>query len=119
VVPDGRYVPGVGDANRIGGGPGGLEGVRHGERDVLAVIANDVVLEWRAPLLTNAFKSGSRNRTVDLADVPAVENSSHAGHFLGGGGVEFDHAAAGDGRLDGHGIQQSGKVEVGGVLRHP
>src|SRR5260370_7702228 len=46
-----------------------------------------------------------------------MKNSSHTGHFLGGGRVEFYHAAVGDRRFDGNGIQHPGKVEVGGILR--
>ena len=47
-----------------------------------------------------------------------MKNRTHAGHFLGGGRVEFDHSAVGDCRFDRNGIQHPGKVEIGGVLRH-
>src|SRR5262249_6419599 len=84
VGPAFRFVLGWVAATRIGGALAGLERARHGERDVLAVIANDVAPKGRPPLLTNAFDSGSQYRTVDLADVRAVQNRAHAGHFLGG-----------------------------------
>ena len=114
---DVRLLLGVRHANRIGGGLGSLERVRHGERDVLAVVANDIVLERRAPLFADAFDPLSQDRAEDLADVLAMKNRAHAGHLLGRGGVELDDAAIGDRRLDRHGIQHPGKVEVGGVLR--
>src|SRR5258706_8908958 len=40
--------------DRIGSGLGGLERFSHSQRNVLAVITNDVVLEWRAPPLSDA-----------------------------------------------------------------
>src|SRR5882724_9357612 len=46
---DVRLLPGVRRANRVGGGLGSLERVRHSKRDILAVIANDIILEWRTP----------------------------------------------------------------------
>ena len=116
---DVRLLLGVRDANRIGGGLGSLERVRHSERNVLAVVANNIILERRAPLFADAFESRPRDRAEDLADVLAMKNRAHAGHLLGRGRVEFDHSAVGDRRLDRHGIQQPGKVEVGGVLRLP
>ncbi len=51
VSVDVRLFLGVGHTNRVGGGFGGLERVRHRERDVLAVVANDIVLEGRATLV--------------------------------------------------------------------
>ena len=52
-----RLVLGVGDADHISRGFCILERVRHGERDVLAVVANDIVIERRASLFTDAFHS--------------------------------------------------------------
>ena len=46
-----------------------------------------------------------------------MKNRAHAGHLLRGGGVELGDLAIGDRGLDRNGIQHSGKVEVGGVLR--
>ena len=48
---DVRLFLGVGHTNGIGRGFGGFERVRHSERDVLAVVANDIVLEGWAPLV--------------------------------------------------------------------
>ena len=55
--------------HRIGGGLGLLERVGDGERDVLAVIANDVVLERRAALVHDPFEAGPLHRARDLSDV--------------------------------------------------
>jgi hypothetical protein len=46
----------IGHMNRSGGGGGSLECVRHRKRDVLAVIANDIVFEGRATLVDDAFE---------------------------------------------------------------
>ena len=56
-------VSGVGDANRIGSGFGRLERVRHGKRDVLAVVANDIILERRATLIDDAVEPLVRERS--------------------------------------------------------
>src|SRR4029450_11650491 len=109
--------PGVSYAHRVRSGFGGLESLRHGERDVLAIITNNIVLERRAPLYTDAFHSLSHDRAEDLSDVRAMKNSSHAWHFFGFGRIELLDFTVGDRRLDGNRIQKSGKVEVGGVLR--
>src|SRR5262245_1510902 len=52
---DVRFLFVVRHANRIGSRFGSLERVRHDQRDVLAVIANDSILEWRAPFFADAF----------------------------------------------------------------
>ena len=106
----------VGGAHRVGRGLGALERVRHRERDVLAVVANVVVGERRATLVDDAFEAGPEGRAEDLPDVSAMEHRPHAGHLLGGGGVELRDAAVGDRRFDRHGVQHPGKVKVGGVL---
>src|SRR5689334_18680590 len=52
-----RYIcglAGVSDAHQIRSCLGGLEGISHGERNVLAIVTNDIVGEWRPPLITNA-----------------------------------------------------------------
>jgi hypothetical protein len=46
-----------------------------------------------------------------------MKDGSHAGHLLGRGRVELDHAAIGDCRPDRNRIEHPGKVEIGGVLR--
>src|SRR5437867_4311804 len=68
------FVPGVRHADRISGGLGALERVRDGERDKLAVVSNDVVLEWRSPLVGDALESGFLNGAEYLSDVCAMKN---------------------------------------------
>ena len=53
---DVRFLFRVGDANRVRRGFGALESVRHRERDVLAVVANDIVLERRPPFDADAVR---------------------------------------------------------------
>ena len=108
----------VGRANRIGSGFGALKCIGDSERNILAVVANDIILERRATFIDDTFEPRSLHRAENLSDILAMKNRSHARHFLGRGRVEFDHAAVGDRRLDGNGVQHSGKVEIRGVLRH-
>ena len=46
-----------------------------------------------------------------------MKDRTHAWHFFRGTGVDFLDLAVGDRRFHWNGIQNSGKVEVGGVLR--
>src|SRR5258707_3661062 len=96
IIFDVRLVLGVGDTDRVRRSFGLLESVRHGERDVLAIITDDIVLERRAPLNTNAFHPPSQDRAEDLSDIFAMQNSSHPRHFFGPGAVEVPHVSAGD-----------------------
>src|SRR5258707_12245967 len=64
-----RLLFSIGDANNVGGGFGGFEGVRHSQRDVLTVIADNIIFKWGTPLVGDAFESLSLNRAEDLADV--------------------------------------------------
>src|SRR5882724_5265163 len=80
---DVRLVLGVRYTDCVRGSFGGLESVRHGECHVLAIITNDIILERRAPLYTNAFHSFAQDRAEDLSDVRAMKNSSDAGHLFG------------------------------------
>ena len=48
-----------------------------------------------------------------------MKYGSHIGHFLGCGCVEFDYFSLCDRHFDWHAIEQSGKMEVGRVLRFP
>src|SRR5262245_5093345 len=114
---DVRLFRGIRRANRIGGGSGSFEGVGHGQRDILAVIPNDVVFERWTSLFTDALKIWLRRRAGDLADVLAMKDRPHAGHLLGLGGIELDEPATRDGRSDRHGIKHSGKVEISSVQR--
>src|SRR5437667_235314 len=79
----------VGDTDRIGGGLGGLECVRHGERNILAVVANNVILERRTSLDTNALKALSRSGAENLADVFSMKDRAHVWHFFRSGGVDL------------------------------
>ena len=47
-----------------------------------------------------------------------MKNRAHAGHLFGRSRVELCDLAVGDRRLNRNGIEQSGKMEVGGILRH-
>ena len=114
---DVRLLFGVGDANSVGGGFGCFEGVRHSQRDVLTVVADDVIFKWGTPLVGDTFESLSLNRAEDFADVLAMKDRSHAGHFLRCNDVEFGYFAVGDRCLDRHAIEQARKMEVRSVLR--
>src|SRR5438552_4581861 len=103
--------------DRIGRSFGAFKGVGDSERDVLAVVANDIVFEWRATLVDDAFHPLSQDGAENLSDVLAMKDRAHAGHFFGRACVQFGDFAAGDRCLDRNGVQRSRKVEVGGVLR--
>ena len=67
--------------------------------------------------------TGKRGKSggIKMADKPeegAAAAREILGMTIGGSRVELDDAAIGDRRLDRHGIQHPGKVEIGGVLRH-
>ncbi len=106
----------VADPNRVGRGLGVLERVGNSQGDVLAVVANDIVLERRATLVGDAFESRSKGRTENSSDVLAMKDRAHARHLLGRGGVELAQSAVSDRRFDRHRIQHAGKVEVRRVL---
>src|SRR5207237_10738829 len=96
---------------------GSLERVGHSERDVLAVVANDIILKWRAPLFADAFHPLSQGRAEHLANVLAMKDRAHTGHLPGRARIEFDNPTVGDRRLDRNGLQRPGKLAVGGVRR--
>ena len=93
-----RCLFGVGRADRIGGGLGSLKGLGHGQRDILAVVADDIVLEGRAPLFGDAFESRLIGSAEDSSDIPAMKDSAHTRHFLRFCSVEFEYATIGDRR---------------------
>src|SRR4051794_39392011 len=62
----------VGGAHRIGGGLGGFECVGDSESDVLAVIADHVILKWGTALFADTIKSRRGSGAEDLANVPAM-----------------------------------------------
>ena len=115
---DVRLVLVVGHADRIGRAFGRFKSVGHGERDVLAIVTNHIVIERRAPLYANAVHPLSHDRAEDLSDVRAMKNSAHARHLFRRACVQFGDFAAGDRCLDRNGVQHSGEVEIRGVLRH-
>ena len=43
----------------------------------MAVVANDIILERRTPLFTDAFESRSEGGAEDLADVLAMKDRAH------------------------------------------
>ena len=107
----------VANDNRVRSGFCGFERLGHSQRDVLAVVANNVILEWWASLVGDAFESLSLNRAEDLADVLPMKDRSHAGHFLRCNEVEFSDFAPGYRCLHRHAIKQARKMEVRSVLR--
>src|SRR5258705_1137115 len=50
----------IGRANSIGSSLGGLERIRDSQRDVLTIVADNIVLERWAPFITDALKPCSR-----------------------------------------------------------
>ena len=114
---DVRLLLAVRHANRIGSGLGGLERVRHSQRNILAVVANDIIFKWRTPLFADAFHPLSQGRAEHLANVLAMKDRAHTGHLPGRARIEFDNPTVGDRRLDRNGIQHPGEMEIGGVLR--
>ena len=111
-----RCLLGVGRADRIGCGLGSLKGLGHGQRDILAVVADDIVLEGRAPLFGDAFESRLIGSAEDSSDIPAMKDRAQTRHFLRCCSVEFEYATIGDRRLDRHRIKHAWETEVGGAL---
>src|SRR6266446_7072381 len=79
----------VSGANGVSRSFSALKRVRDSERDVLAVVPNDVVFEWRSPLIVDAFESLAFGRTKNLVDL-----------------------AVRDRRFDRDGIEQPGEMKV-------
>jgi hypothetical protein len=107
----------VRDTNRIGRSFGPLKCIGDSERDVLAVVANDIIFERRTTLIDYPIEALSLDGAKNLSDIFAMKNRAHARHLFRCGYVEFRNSAAGDRRLNRNGIQHPGEVEVGGVLR--
>src|SRR4029077_15067645 len=93
------------------------ESVRHRERDVLAVVANDIIIERWPPFDADAVDALPESRTENLSDVLMMQNRADAGHLLCGGGVELRDLSIGNRRIDRNRVQQSWKVKVGGIVR--
>src|SRR6516165_2969039 len=86
---DVRHFGGVCRDDGVGSGFGGFKRLRHGERDVLAVITNNVSFEWRPPLFADAREARPWDGTRDSADVAAMQDSTYTGHRFGCAGVEL------------------------------
>src|SRR5207253_10946055 len=93
------------------------ESVCHGQRNVLAVIANHIVLEWRAPLYTDSFHSLSHDRSENLSDICAMKDCSHARHSLSRSRVQLLDFAICNRRFDRNGVEQVRKMEIRSVRR--
>jgi hypothetical protein len=78
---------GIGRANRIGGGFGSFESVGHGERDILAVVPNDIVFERWTALFTDALKICLQSRAEDLSDIRPMKDRPHTRHLFGRGRI--------------------------------
>src|SRR2546423_1832814 len=94
----------IGDDDGIRRGFGALESVRDGERDVLAVVANDIILKGWSPFYANTFIPLPSARTENFADVFTMKNRTHARHLFCRGRVELGNSTVGDRGLDRHGI---------------
>jgi hypothetical protein len=97
-----------------------LERIGDGERDVLPVIAHDVVLERRAGLvdlrhLGVEFPVGRRAK--DLSEVAAMVDRANARHLLRSARVDAAHLAIRDGGAHRHGVHHAGKMMVRAVHR--
>src|SRR5215470_19215003 len=68
--------------NCIGSGFGSLKRFGHSECDVLAVVTNHIIFEWRPAFFAHTRESRPRNRAKDLADISAMKDRLHAGHLL-------------------------------------
>src|SRR5690606_1692765 len=98
--------------------PGGgclLEGVGHYQRDVLAVVADGVVLEGRSSFVDHYFGRG--RHAIESADVVPGVHLAHARHRFGSAGVYRRYGAAGDGGAHWHRVQHVRKIEIRGVAR--
>jgi hypothetical protein len=116
---DVRSLFGVSCANRIGRCFGGLKRVGDYQCYILTVVANHIVLKRWPPLFADTAESELWSRAEDFPDVFAVKDRPHVRHLLGSSSVECEYSAVGDRRFHRNGVQQSGKMEIGGVLREP
>src|ERR1044071_7951040 len=84
-----RFLFGVSNAHSVRRSLGGLKCIGDGQCDVLAVIANNVVLKWRPALVGNAFESLSRYRAENLSNILAMKYGSDVWPLLGRRRVPF------------------------------
>ena len=104
LVFDVRFLFRVGNCDRVRRSFGALESVRHRERDVLAVVANDIVFKGWPPLDADAVHPLPQGRTGDFADVLAMKDRAHARHLFRRRSIELGDLAVCDRGLDRHGI---------------
>src|SRR5262245_37306430 len=105
----------VDGSNSIGRGFGVFECIRNGECDVLTVVTNDVVFEWRTSFFaSSAFLT--LDRTVNLSDVLSMKDCANSGHRLGRRSLEFGYPPVSDGSSYRNSIDQSVEMKVGRVL---
>src|SRR6476661_6455120 len=104
LVFDVRFLFRVGNDNRVRRSFGALESVRHRERDVLTVVANDIVLERRPPFDADAVDALPESRTENLPYVLTMQNRAHAEYLLRCGTVDLSDLSNGNRGLDRNGI---------------
>src|SRR5947208_6513028 len=103
----------VANDNRVRGGFGALESVSDGERDVLTIVANDIVLEGRTPFYANAFIPLPGARTENFSVVFPLKIRTPASRLFAGRGSDLGVLAVRDRALTGTAINKPGKWEVG------
>src|ERR1700675_1758828 len=110
-----RLLLAVRDLDRVCGRHRLLERVRDRERDVLAVIADHIVLE-RGPRLVEVrhlrIEAKSDRCAKQPADVVAQEDRAHTRHLLGGTRVDLLNFSAGDRGADGNRVQHVWEMVV-------
>jgi hypothetical protein len=95
----------VGGANRVGSSFGGFECVGDRQRNVLAVVANDIVRQWGAAFIRDAAVVWLKHRAENFSDVSPMKNRADARHFLGSSGVELLQLSVRNRRFDWYRIQ--------------
>src|ERR1044072_3099796 len=113
---DVRFFSRVGGANGIGCGFGCLKRLRYSECNVLAVVANYIIVKRWPSLFANTGESWSGDRAKDLADISPIKNGHQNRAFLRRRSIQFCNLSVGDGRADGNSVKHSRKVKVGSVL---
>jgi hypothetical protein len=105
----------VGHSDRVRGRLRLLERIGDRERDVLPVIANDVVVERRPRLVQHQGVREVRRYVRDRSEVSALQNGTHARHLPGAGRIDGRYRSFGDRRANGHGVKHARKIMIGGI----
>jgi hypothetical protein len=110
---------GIGDPDQIGGVGRLLEGVRDHDRDVLAVVADQIVLQHRHLMSDRRVDRRRRMGLLvgQLRRVPMGQHRQHARRPLGLRGVDLGDPALGDRALDDCAMSELRQLELGGVFR--